>query len=67
MPLPRRDDAGFVVPTLVIVLFSLALGGGAAFVAVDSVVASYGSNDQVAVQTGPKDVLDPASVITYGG
>lgn len=67
MPLTRRDDAGFVVPTLVIAFLSLVLGGGAAVVAVGAVVASYGSNDQVAVQTGPKDVLDPASVIPYGG
>lgn len=67
MSLPRRADAGSVVPTLAIGLLSLALGVGAAVVAVNSVVASYGSNDQVAIQTGPKDVLDPASVITYGG
>ena len=67
MPLPRPSDAGFVMPTLAIAILSLLLGGGAAVVAVESVVSSYGSNDQVAVQTGPKDVLDPAKVITYGG
>jgi len=67
MPLPRPSDAGFVMPTLAIAILSLLLGGGAAVVAVESVVSSYGSNDQVAVQTGPKDVLDPARVITYGG
>jgi hypothetical protein len=67
MSLPRPSDAGFVVPTLVIGILSLLLGGGAAVVAVDSVVSSYGSNDQVAVQTGPNDVLDPAKVIPYGG
>lgn len=67
MPLPRSSDDGFVLPALAIALLSVALGGGAAVVAVDSVVSSYGSNDQVAVQTGPKDVLDPARVITYGG
>ncbi|NMM22530.1 MAG: hypothetical protein HHJ11_03335 [Phycicoccus sp.] len=67
MPLPRPSTAGFVLPTLAIAILSLALGGGAAFVAVESVVSSYGANDQVAIQTGPKDVLDPASVITYGG
>jgi hypothetical protein len=67
MPLPRPADDGFVLPTLAIALLSLALGGGAAVVAVSSVVSSYGSDDQVAVQTGPKDVLDPARIITYGG
>lgn len=67
MPLPRPSSAGFVLPTLAIALLSLALGGGAAVVAVQAVVSSFGANDQVAVQTGPKDVLDPQSVITYGG
>jgi len=55
------------MPTLAIAILSLLLGGGAAVVAVDSVVSSYGSNDQAAIQTGPKDVLDPGQVITYGG
>jgi len=67
MPLPRPSDAGFAMPTLAIAILSLLLGGGAAVVAVDSVVSSYGSNDQAAIQTGPKDVLDPGQVITYGG
>jgi hypothetical protein len=67
MHLPRRVDEGFVLPTLAIALLSLVLGGGAAVVAVQSVVNSYGANDQVAVQTGPKNVLDPSQVITYGG
>lgn len=67
MPLPRRSDAGFTMPTLAIALLSLVLGGGAAFAAVSSVVASYGSDDAAAVRTGPKDVLDPEQIITYGG
>jgi hypothetical protein len=67
MPLPRRADDGFVLPTIAIALLSLALGGGAAVVAVNAVVSSYGANDQVAVQTGPKDVVDPGAVISYGG
>ena len=46
MSLSRPPDAGFVVPTLVIGILSLLLGGGAAVVAVESVVSSYGSNDQ---------------------
>jgi hypothetical protein len=67
MQLARRTDDGFVLPTLAIALLSLVLGGGAAVVAVDAVVSSYGSNDKVAVQTGPKDVIDPGTVIGYGG
>jgi hypothetical protein len=67
MPLHRHSADGFVLPTIAIALLSLALGGGAAVVAVNSVVSSYGSNDKVAVQTGPKDVIDPGAVISYGG
>ena len=67
MKLPRRADEGFVVPTLAIALLSLLLGGGAAVLAVQAVVNSYGANDQVAVQTGPHNPLDPTAVITYGG
>jgi hypothetical protein len=67
MPLPRRSDAGFVLPTLAVALLSLMLGGGAAVVAVSSVISSFGSNDKVAVQTGPKDVLAPEAIISYGG
>jgi hypothetical protein len=67
MQLRRHADEGFVLPTLAIAALSLLLGGGAAVIAVDAVVNSYGANDQVAVQTGPKNVLDPAAVITYGG
>jgi hypothetical protein len=67
MPLPRRADDGFVLSALAIALLCLVLGGGAAVVAVDAVVSSYGSNDQAAVQTGPKNVIDPGTVISYGG
>ena len=67
MQLPRHADEGFVLPTLAIALLSLVLGGGCAVIAVQAVVNSYGANDQVAVQTGPKNVLDPTAVITYGG
>jgi hypothetical protein len=67
MSLHRRADEGFVLPTLAVALLSLVLGGGAAVVAVSSVVNSYGANDQIAVQTGPKDVLAPEEIISYGG
>lgn len=67
MSLHRGADEGFVLPALAVGLLSLLLGGGAAVVAVSSVVDSFGSNDQVAVQTGPKDVLAPTEIISYGG
>jgi hypothetical protein len=67
MPRPLRPDDGLVASTLAVAVLSLILGGGAAILAVKSVVNSYGANDQVAVQTGPSNVLDPSKVITYGG
>jgi hypothetical protein len=67
MLLPRRADSGIVTTTLAVTLLSLLLGVGAAVLAVKSVVNSYGANDQVAVQTGPKNVLDPHKIIIYGG
>lgn len=67
MLLPRRSDAGSATSMLAIALLSLVLGGGAAVAALSSVVSSYGSDDQAAVKTGPKDILDPQRVITYGG
>ena len=67
MPLHPRSDAGLIPNTLAIALISLLLGGGAAILAVKTVVNSYGANDQVAVQTGPANVLDPGKIIPYGG
>ena len=67
MPLHLRSDAGLIPSTLAIALLSLLLGGGAAILAVKTVVNSYGANDQVAVQTGPGNVLDPGKIIPYGG
>jgi hypothetical protein len=67
MPLHPRSDAGLVPTTIAVALLSLILGGGAAILAVKTVVNSYGANDQVAVQTGPANVLDPGKIIAYGG
>jgi hypothetical protein len=67
MPSHLRPDAGLVPTTLAVALLSLLLGGGAAILAVKAVVNSYGANDQVAVQTGPGNVLDPGKIIPYGG
>lgn len=63
----HRRDAGFVKPLLAVALLSMALGGGAAVVAVSSVVNSYGADDQTAVQTGLKDIVPPDQIISYGG
>lgn len=67
MSLRRRDDTGFVTPLLAVALLSMVLGGGAAVVAVSSVVNSYGADDQTAVQTGLKDIVPPDQIISYGG
>jgi hypothetical protein len=67
MSLHRRDDVGFVTPMLAIALLSMVLGGGAAVVAVSSVVNSYGADDKAAVQTGLKDIVPPDQIISYGG
>ena len=67
MQLPRGSESGFILPTIAIALLSLLLGGGAAVLAVSSVVNSAGASDQVAVQSGPKDILPPDAIISYGG
>jgi hypothetical protein len=67
MPLFRRADNGFVLSTLAIALLSVLLGAGAAILSVRAVVTSYSANDQVAVQNGPANPLDPSKVIHYGG
>lgn len=65
--LRRSDDHGFVASSLIVATLSVLLGGGAAILAATSVVNSYESTDQVAVQTGPSSAIDPANVIPYGG
>ncbi len=67
MSLRRRDDAGLVTPMLAVALLSMVLGGGAAVLAVSSVVSSYGADDTTAVQTGLKDIVPPDQIISYGG
>jgi hypothetical protein len=63
----RRDERGVVVSAAAITLLSIALGGGAAAAAVFTVIQSQGPGDSSAVQNGHKDLVDPASVIPYGG
>ncbi|MEP7192119.1 MAG: hypothetical protein ABI903_04565 [Actinomycetota bacterium] len=67
MPLPRRLDQGFVASTLAIGVLSLLLGGGAAVLAVQSVISSAAPNDQVAVQNGPSGPIEPNTILIYGG
>ena len=63
----RFDERGEVSSAVVVTLLSFVLGGGAAAAAVATVVNTQGPGDSAAVQTGAKDIVDPATVITYGG
>jgi hypothetical protein len=63
----RRDERGAVTSALVVTLLSIVLGGGAAAAAVAAIVSSQGPADSHAIQTGPKDLVDPDTVIAYGG
>ena len=63
----RRGESGAISSAAAVTLLSFVLGGGAAGAAVFTIVATQGPQDSQAVKTGPKDVLDPASVIPYGG
>lgn len=62
-----KSDAGFGVASLLIIVGCVVVGGGAATGAAVSVLNSYGPKDSHAVQTGPKDVVPPQDVLTYGG
>ena len=61
-----RRDRGAVSGLLVGVICVL-LGGGAAAAAVTAVVTASGPNDSRAVETGPKQPVDPNAIIHYGG
>jgi hypothetical protein len=64
----RRDERGVVLASAaVITLLSIVLGGGAAAAAVFTILSLQGPDDSAAVQTGHQDLVDPASVIPYGG
>jgi hypothetical protein len=62
-----RSDSGFAAAALLIGVGSVLAGGAAATAAVITVVKSYGPGDAAATQDGPKDVLPPDEVLTYGG
>jgi hypothetical protein len=63
----RPNERGEVSSAVAVTLLSIVLGGGAAAAAVVTVVNTQGPSDSAAVTTGPKDLVDPASVIAYGG
>lgn len=59
----RRRRRGAIIVTLL----SIALGAGAATSAVATVLSVQTPDDQGAVLRGPATLVDPASVISYGG
>lgn len=63
----RPNERGEISSAVVVTLLSLVLGGGAATAALVTVVNMQGPGDSAAVQTGQKDLVDPAQVIPYGG
>lgn len=63
----RRSERGAVSSALVVTVLSAVLGAGAATAAVVSVVSSQGPDDSAAVQQGQKDLVDPGTIINYGG
>jgi hypothetical protein len=63
----RRDERGFVIPALAVTLLCVVLGGGAATAAIFAVLSLQGPNDSSAVTHGHQDLVDPGSVIPYGG
>ncbi len=63
----RRDERGAVTSAAVVTLLSAVIGAGAAAAAIVTVVNTNGPQDSTAIQTGEKNVLDPAQIIDYGG
>ena len=63
----RRDERGAARSALLITLLSMLLGGGAAAAAVAAIVNAQGPQDSSAISHGPNDIVDPGSVIRYGG
>lgn len=68
MNLPRvKSDSGIALTAVIMAVGSLFVGTAAAVGAVVAVVDSYGPQDSGALQNGPKDVLQPGDVLSYGG
>ena len=63
----RPNERGEISSAVAVTLLSIVLGGGAAAAAVVTVVNTQAPDDTAAVQNGAKDLVDPASVISYGG
>jgi hypothetical protein len=62
-----KVDAGLGLATLLIAVGSILAGGAAAAGAVVAVINSYGPADHKAVQNGPKDLVPPDQILSYGG
>ena len=62
-----KSDAGVALTALVIGFGSLLAGTAAAVAGVVAVINNYGPGDSHAEQTGPKDVLPPDAILSYGG
>lgn len=63
----RRNERGEASSAIAVTLLSIVLGGGAATAAVLTVVNTQAPDDTAAVQNGEQDLVDPATVIAYGG
>ena len=63
----RRNERGELSSAVAVTLLSIVRGGGAAAAAVVTVVNTQAPDDTAAVQNGEKDLIDPATVIPYGG
>ena len=63
----RPNERGEVSSAVAVTLLSIVLGGGAAAAAVVTVVNTQGPGDSSAVKSGQQDLVDPATIINYGG
>ena len=63
----RRNERGEMSSAVAVTLLSIVLGGGAATAAVLTVLNTQAPDDTAAVQNGQQDLVDPATVIPYGG
>lgn len=62
---PRRESRALGSAALIAVT-CLLLGGGAAAVTVNAVASSQSPNDSRARQVGPRDIVQPTSILSYG-
>jgi hypothetical protein len=63
----NQPRGGTRLSALLIAVASLVAGGAIAASAVNAVVTSSAPDDSSAVQTGPKELVEPSELINYGG